>query len=369
MPVDFKEISYETKKDSLLCKILGYVMFGWPPEARCEEEKPYFARKSEITTDLGCLLFKYRLIISPVLRTRVLKEVHDDHLGVNKMKNLSRNYVYWPSLESREEVCRNCEPCRVVRDAPPDASICPWEFPQPWHRIHADFAEYAGKKYLVIVDAHSKWIEVSTMKSTNAQSTIAAFRAIFSRFGLPSQLVTDNGPPFLSHDFKNYCHMNCIKQFTTAPYRPQGNGAVENAVKTIKKVVKRAVHEVSCTVNIGKGIKLRRHLDQVTPIKNKNRYSLTRTSQTSREEQTQGDDRNSNKTDVVCSDDEGACFDDASSGPIASRTHTPIVLDVTPYESAPFSEPIQSPTLTPPGPDASSRALRAFNRNKRNAKI
>ena len=81
------------------------------------------------------------------------------------------------------------------------------------------------------------------MKSTDARTTINAFRSIFARFGLPSQLVTDNGPPFSSREFKEFCDKNCVKHITSAPYRPQANGAAENAVKTIKKAIKRAQYE------------------------------------------------------------------------------------------------------------------------------
>ncbi|KAL0882706.1 hypothetical protein ABMA27_001129 [Loxostege sticticalis] len=134
-------------------------------------------------------------------------------------------------------------PCQAVRDAPPRAPLHLWEFPLvPWQRLHADFAEYLGKRYLILVDAHSKWIEALPMTRTDSQSTITALMSVFSRFGLPSQLVTDNGPPFFSQEFKDYCIKNCIKHVTAAPYRPQGNGAAENAVKTIKKVLKPAVH-------------------------------------------------------------------------------------------------------------------------------
>lgn len=77
------------------------------------------------------------------------------------MKNIARNYVYWPTLDKDlENVCRTCEACRAVRDMPAHATLHPWEFPSTaWHRVHADFADCAGKKYLIIVDAHSKWIE------------------------------------------------------------------------------------------------------------------------------------------------------------------------------------------------------------------
>ncbi|KAL4714637.1 hypothetical protein ACJJTC_004627 [Scirpophaga incertulas] len=132
--------------------------------------------------------------------------------------------------------------CVIIRDASPHAELHPWEFPLvPWQRLHADFAEYAAKRYLILVDAHSKWIEALPMSRTDTQSTITALMCIFSRFGLPSQLVTDNGPPFFSQDFKDYCVNNAIKHTTTAPYRPQGNGAAENAVKIVKKAIKRAV--------------------------------------------------------------------------------------------------------------------------------
>ena len=48
-----------------------------------------------------------------------------------------------------------------------------------------------------MVDTHSKWPEViGPMKLTTAGSTINALRCIFGRYGLPEQVVSDNGPPF-----------------------------------------------------------------------------------------------------------------------------------------------------------------------------
>ncbi|CAB3244064.1 unnamed protein product [Arctia plantaginis] len=244
LPVDFMEVGKETNKNVLLSRIVGYVKFGWPSVPSCEAEKPYFVRKNDLTVDFSCLIYKYRIVIPASLQGKVLHELHQGHLGVNKMKTLARNYVYWPNLDmDLENVCRSCEPCRTVRDAPPRDTLHPWEFPLfPWQRLHADFAEHLGKRYLLVVDAHSKWIEVLPMARTDAQSTITALMSVFGRFGLPSQLVTDYGPPFLSMEFKKYCMNNCIRHVTSAPYRPQANGAAENAVKTVKKAIKRAVH-------------------------------------------------------------------------------------------------------------------------------
>ncbi|GBO98756.1 hypothetical protein EVAR_245_1 [Eumeta japonica] len=87
-------------------------------------------------------------------------------------------------------------------------------------RLHADFTEYQGKHYLVVDDAHTNWIEVSTMAATNAKSVISEFRKLFTRFGLPLQRVTDNGPLFDSSEIKNYIIRNAIAHCFTSPYGP-----------------------------------------------------------------------------------------------------------------------------------------------------
>ncbi|XP_059048821.1 uncharacterized protein K02A2.6-like [Achroia grisella] len=161
------------------------------------------------------------------------------------MKSIARHYVYWPEIDTDiEGLGRECEACRIVRDAPPRSSLHPWEFPTaPWQRLHADFAQLNGKYYIIIVDANSKWLDAALIRSTSAIDTIQYFRKLFSIFGLPVQLVTDNGPPFQSHEFNDFCKKNTIRHTTASPHRPQGNGAAENAVKTIKKTLKKAIYE------------------------------------------------------------------------------------------------------------------------------
>ena len=71
----------------------------------------------------------------------------------------------------------------------------PWEFPEgPWRRIHVDFAgPYQGKNFLIVVDAYSKWPEVVAMDETTTDKTVDELRAIFARWGIPMQMVTNNG--------------------------------------------------------------------------------------------------------------------------------------------------------------------------------
>lgn len=266
-PISHKDIADATKVDPILRAIYRNILFGWPDHTDVDQERAYFNRKDNLFVEQGCIVFNYRIVVPPKYREYILRELHEGHLGVVKMKSIARNYVYWPGLDADiESMCRACAACLQQRDAPPHAPLTPWEFPsRPWQRLHADFAEYKGKHYLVVVDAHSKWIEVSQMSSTAARFVIDKFREMFARFGLPLQMVTDNGPPFSSHELRDYFVKNNIIYTPTSPYRPQGNGAAENAVRTVKNCIKKAYSEgVDVSQAISKMLFQYRNCEQAT---------------------------------------------------------------------------------------------------------
>ena len=83
-------------------------------------------------------------------------------------------------------------------------------------------------------DAHSKWLEVIMMSSTTAQRTTEALWSIFSHYGLPEQLVSDNGPHFTSQEFAEFMNRNGIKHILCSPYHSPSNGLAEQFVQTFK---------------------------------------------------------------------------------------------------------------------------------------
>lgn len=76
------------------------------------------------------------------------------------------------------------------------------------------------------------------MKSTSAERTIEELRSIFSRFGLPTQLVSDNGPQLVSEEFRSFMEANGIQHIKSAPYHPATNGLAERFVQTMKQALK-----------------------------------------------------------------------------------------------------------------------------------
>jgi transposase InsO family protein len=53
--------------------------------------------------------------------------------------------------------------------------------------------------------------------------------------------LTDNGPPFNSHEFVAYCQRNDITLVHSPPYHPASNGIVERAVQSTKSVLKKVI--------------------------------------------------------------------------------------------------------------------------------
>ena len=110
-----------------------------------EESKtlqPYLTRRSELTVECGCLLWGVRVVVPNKLQQQVLKELHEGHPGIVRMKKLARSYVWWPGLDSNiEELVNSCPQCQVAKSASPKTPLHPWVWPSKlWERIHVDFA-------------------------------------------------------------------------------------------------------------------------------------------------------------------------------------------------------------------------------------
>ena len=87
-----------------------------------------------------------------------------------------------------------------------------------------DFAgPFMGKSFLLVVDAHSKWPEGQEMKTITAAKTIEVLRQLFAAYGLPEQVVSDNGPQFTVEEFKDCMKVNGIKHIRSTPYHPSTN--------------------------------------------------------------------------------------------------------------------------------------------------
>ena len=239
LPILAEDVAKATEGDENLNQVMKLTQEEWPLSKKKLDPKlhPFFNRKTQLTIHQGWILCGLRVVIPQSLRKQVLEEVHSAHAVVVQMKSLARGHVWWPQIDQDiERRTKECQPCQENQRNPAKAPLHPWEMPQqPWKRLHIDFAgPFEGQMWLIIVDACSKWPEVIAMTSTTAVKTVDILRSVFSRYGIPDQIVTDNGPQFTAEEFKQFCVGNGINHTLTAPYHPSTNGEAERFVQTFK---------------------------------------------------------------------------------------------------------------------------------------
>ncbi|XP_043216458.1 uncharacterized protein K02A2.6-like isoform X5 [Amphibalanus amphitrite] len=172
----------------------------------------------------------------------MLCQLHEGHFGVARMKSFGRMHFWWPGFDQDvERMAAGCRSCQRWRNAAPPTPLHPWEWPRsPWQRLHVDYCgPVNGVMLLVIIDAHSKWMDVHMTRTSSAEVTIEKLRETFACHGVPETVVTDNARYFVCPEFKTFCKRNGVRHVTSPPYSPHSNGLVERAVQTLKQGLQR----------------------------------------------------------------------------------------------------------------------------------
>nr|GEY95707.1 reverse transcriptase domain-containing protein [Tanacetum cinerariifolium] len=115
---------------------------------------------------------------------------------------------------------------------PLTSNTAPWPFYKWGIDIAGPFPEGPGKvKFLIVaMDYFTKWIEAkAVMTITGSQVKKFMWDNIVCRFGLPGEIVLDNGKQFSDNPFKDWCEKLNITQRFASVKHPQSNGPVERA--------------------------------------------------------------------------------------------------------------------------------------------
>ena len=124
LPVTREAVSRETRCDPVLARVHESIVKGW--STRVDGDKPFYERRNELTVHQGCILWGMRVVIPNKLQDRVLKELHDGHMGVVKMKALARSYVWWPNINAQlEELAKACSGCQQNQNMPTKVPLHP----------------------------------------------------------------------------------------------------------------------------------------------------------------------------------------------------------------------------------------------------
>ena len=129
-----------------------------------------------------------------------------------------------------------------------EMSIQPQVLIEPFEKWALDFVgpidlPSQGKRYiLVCTDYVTKWVEAKALARAIEQSVVNfLFEDIFTRFGVPQEIVTDQGAQFTSKLVRGIVEKYKIKHCKSSPYHPQANGHVESTNKILEAIMTKTV--------------------------------------------------------------------------------------------------------------------------------
>lgn len=120
---------------------------------------------------------------------------------------------------------------------------------EPFERIAMDIVgpltrSRKGNRFiLVICDCATRFPEAIPLRSIDAETIAEELITVFSRYGIPQEILSDQGSNFMSQLLKEMYRLMKIHPIRTTPYHPQTDGLVERFHKTLKSVLRRLVKQ------------------------------------------------------------------------------------------------------------------------------
>ncbi|XP_061877148.1 uncharacterized protein K02A2.6-like isoform X1 [Entelurus aequoreus] len=244
-------IKAETLKDDILQQVGAHIKNNsWHtitdkvPHAVTLQQYRHVRNELTLSASEDLILRGCRIVIPSSLQRHVLELAHEGHQGIAKTKVLLREKVWFPGIDQQAEtIIKTCLACQantpVTRTEPLKMSKLP---ESPWHSVSADFYGPlpSGEYLMVIVDDYTRYPVVDILHAISSSVVIPRMDNIFSMFGIPRVVKTDNGPPFNGSQFSQFAQHMGFHHRKITPLWPQANATAERFMRTIGKVIRIA---------------------------------------------------------------------------------------------------------------------------------
>ena len=249
LPVSSTEISQiheETSRDPILTLLRCYIHIGWPSDCRIlpQELHTFWDYREDLSIENRLITKGARLLIPSTLRKKVLEQIHDGHLGIEKCMLKARESAFWPGISN--DICETVEKCVICqassKAAKPVGNVSDVP-PHVWHTLDTNLFYWNKIDCLVVGDYFSKYLIVRKLPNSSTHGVIKELGLIFTELGRPFILRSDNRPCYSSSEFYNFLSFYQVDHITSSPHYPQSNGFAEALVGIAKKLMEKSVKD------------------------------------------------------------------------------------------------------------------------------
>ena len=240
-----EELRNKTKDDHVLRTLSETIVTGWPDTIKelPTSIRSYWSFRDELSVEDGILLKGTRVIIPESMQSFILDRLHYGHLGIEKTRPRAKDSVYWININRDiETTVKSCHICQEHQPAQQHETLLPHEVPsRPWEVVGTDMFFFNDADWLIIADYYSKFPIVRKMpRPCLSSSVVSVTKQIFSETGVPSRVVSDNGPHFASACYAELSKKMAFRHVTSSPRYPRSNGFIERQIQTVKHVMKKS---------------------------------------------------------------------------------------------------------------------------------
>ncbi|GFR64154.1 Gypsy retrotransposon integrase-like protein 1 [Elysia marginata] len=199
-----------------------------------------------------------QVLLPKKLREYVMSVAHNSltgaHLGIMRTKDKVLSNFYWPGVDGDvTRYCRSCDVCQrsVKKGIVPRVPLEKVPLVDtPFKRVAMDIAgpinptSEAGHRFiLTLIDYATRYAEAVPLRKIDTETVAEALVDIYSRLGVPEEVLNDQGTQFMSDCMTEVCRLLGIKQKAMTPYHPRCNGLVERFNATLKTCLRRLCSE------------------------------------------------------------------------------------------------------------------------------
>ena len=194
-----------------------------------------------------------QVVVPKEHRQWLLKTAHQApmaaHLGRQKTELKLRQHFFWPGMTTDvREMCHTCPECQ--RGAKQNRKKAPLQplpvINEPFRRVAIDIVgplnrtKKGNKFILTLMDFATRYPEAVPLKRIDARTVAEALCEIFSRLGIPEEILSDQGSNFTSKLMQEIFNLLNIKHIRTSPYHPQTDGMLERFHGTLKSMMRKS---------------------------------------------------------------------------------------------------------------------------------
>ena len=236
----------ESSKDPELTALRSVIITGWPNAKKDipPSLRSYWNFRDELTVEDGLIMKSHRLVIPASMKEDMLQNLHAAHQGSEKTKLRARSTVFWTGINRDiENLTASCPTCQKYQCSQTREPLMQLPVPpRAWHTVATDLFHLGNAEYLIVADYFSKYFFIRKLPSNQTSSkVISLLKEIFGEHGIPTKVMSDNGPQYSSQAFKAFATEYGFQHDTSSPHHPRSNGFIESQVKIAKKAMQKAI--------------------------------------------------------------------------------------------------------------------------------